>query len=166
MSKLLRFHKILFSILLIIASSSSYGQDTAIVTNVIPITPDSIKVYHPDSSLRILNLNPFVTLHVDSSLSYQLLINKSPDNYFWYLKNSPIGLRINKDNGLLSFRAEKSYFLSGKLKYDYNYKVILGVQNMADPAERIDTAFTIVFYSTEIVPSRVKPAISSTSVGR
>ncbi len=37
-------------------------------------------------SLRIINLNPYFTLHVDSSLSYQLQINKNPENYFWYLK--------------------------------------------------------------------------------
>src|ERR1700692_2014567 len=82
-----------------------------------------------DTLLRIRNLNPFFTLHVDSTLSYKLEINKNPDQYFWFLKNSPVGLKINKDNGLLTFRAEKSYFLSGKLKYDYNYKVNLGVQN-------------------------------------
>jgi hypothetical protein len=94
---------------------------------------DSLQIYHPDSSLRIINLNPYFTLHVDSTLSYQLQINKNPENYFWYLKNSPIGLKINKDNGLLSFRAEKAYFLSGKLKYDVNYRVLIGVQNLSDP---------------------------------
>src|SRR6187402_2727994 len=76
---------------------------------------DSIQIYNPDSTLRIINLNPYFTLHVDSSLYYQLQINKNPENYFWFLKNSPIGLRINKDNGLLSFKAEKAYFLSGRL---------------------------------------------------
>ncbi len=89
------------------------------------------------------------------------MVNKNPQNYFWYLKNSPVGLRINKDNGLLSFEATKSYFLSGKLKYDLNYKVLVGVQNLTDPAERIDTSFTIVFYNTEIIPSKVKPAVNS-----
>jgi hypothetical protein len=69
---------------------------------------------------------------------------------------------MNKDNGLLSFRAEKSYFLSGRLKYDVNYKVNLGVQNLNDPAERIDTSFTIVFYNTEIIPTKVKPSVSGT----
>jgi hypothetical protein len=123
---------------------------------------DSIQIYHPDSSLRIVNLNPYFTLHVDSSLAYQLQINKNPENYFWYLKNSPVGLRINKDNGTLSFKADKSYFLSGRLKYDMNYKVNIGVQNLADPKEKIDTSFTIVFYSTEIIPSKVKPMVSGT----
>ena len=125
--------------------------------------PDSsFQIYHPDSTLRIINLNPYFTLHVDSSLSYQLQINKNPGNYFWYLKNSPIGLRINKDNGLLSFKAEKAYFLSGRLKYDVNYKVLIGVQNLRDPAEKIDTGFSIVFYNTEIIPTRVKPNVGGT----
>ena len=125
--------------------------------------PDSsFQIYHPDSTLRIINLNPYFTLHVDSSLSYQLQINKNPENYFWYLKNSPIGLRINKDNGLLSFKAEKAYFLSGRLKYDVNYKVLIGVQNLRDPAEKIDTGFSIVFYNTEIIPTRVKPNVGGT----
>jgi hypothetical protein len=101
-------------------------------------------------------------VHVDSSLNYQLQINKNEANYFWYLKNSPVGLRINKDNGLLSFRADKSFFLSGKLKYDVNYNVILGVQNLADPSEKVDTSITLVFYNTEIVPSKVKPTVSNT----
>jgi hypothetical protein len=131
---------------------------------IISRAQDSVVVYHPDSSLRIINLNPYFTLHVDSTLSYQLQINKNPDNYFWFLKNSPVGLRINKDNGLISFKADKSYFLSGKLKYDLNYKVIVGVQNLNDPAERVDTSFSIVFYNTDIVPSRVKPSVSSSIV--
>ena len=101
--------------------------------------------YAQDSVLRIININPFFTLHVDSTLNYQLQINKNPENYFWYLKNSPIGLRVNKDNGLLTFKAEKTYFLSGRLKYDINYKVQVGVQNLHDPGEKIDTSFVIVF---------------------
>lgn len=116
----------------------------------------------PDSILRIINLNPYFTLHVDSSLSYQLQINKNPDAYFWFLKNSPIGLRINKDNGLLSFKADKAYFLSGRLKYDVNYKVVVGVQKLSDPTERVDTSFSIVFYNTEIISTRVKPNVSGT----
>lgn len=123
---------------------------------------ESVEPDNPDAALRIINLNPYFTLHVDSSLSYQLQINKDSQNYFWYLKNSPIGLRVNKDNGLLSFKADKSYFLSGKLKYDVSYKVLVGVQNLTNPNERIDTGFTIVFYNTEIVPSRVKPNVNGT----
>jgi len=124
--------------------------------------PDSTSIFHPDSSLRIIDLNPYFTLHVDSTLSYQLQINKNPSNYFWYLKNAPVGLRINKETGNLTFKADKAFFLSGRLKYDVNYKVIVGVQNLNDPTEKIDTGFTIVFYSTEIIPSRVKPSISGT----
>lgn len=119
-------------------------------------------VMNTDTTLRIIDLNPFFTLHVDSTFSYQLHINKEPENYFWYLKNAPIGLRINKENGTISFKADKSYFLSGRLKYDVNYNVNIGVQNLKDPKERVDTNFTIVFYNTEIVPSRVKPTVSNT----
>ncbi|HEX5653701.1 MAG TPA: hypothetical protein VFX58_11545 [Chitinophagaceae bacterium] len=115
-----------------------------------------------DSSLRIINLNPFFTLHVDSLLSYQLAINKEEKNYYWYIKNSPVGLKINKDNGLLSFKAEKSYFMSGKLKLDQEYTVRLGVQNLSDPADKVDTSITLVFYNTEIVMPRVKPTVAGT----
>ena len=116
----------------------------------------------PDSSLRIKNINPYFSLHVDSSLKYQLEINKDIVKYYWFLKNGPVGLKINKDNGLLTFKAEKSYFLSGRLKYDLNYKVNLSVQNLDYPAERVDTSFTILFYNTEIIPSRVKPTVTNT----
>jgi len=125
-----------------------------------PSSTDSARIAD-DSVLRIRNLNPFFTLHVDSTLSYKFEINKRPDQYFWFLKNSPVGLKINKDNGVLTFKAEKSYFLSGKLKYDYNYKVNIGVQNLNFPVERVDTSFTLVFFTTEIVPSHVKPTVSS-----
>lgn len=140
---------------------AGHSQETDTLPEPAPPV-DSMQVFHPDTTLRIINLNPYFTLHVDSSLSYQLQINKNPENYFWYLKNSPVGLRINKDNGLLSFKADKSFFLSGKLKYDVTYKVNMGVQNLADPTEKIDTSFSIVFYNTEIVPSKVKPAVGST----
>jgi len=73
-------------------------------------------------------------------------------------------LRINKENGIVSFKADKSYFLSGKLKYDVNYKVLVGVQNLGNPRERVDTSFTIVFYNTEIIPSRVKPTVDNNLV--
>ena len=115
-----------------------------------------------DTVLQIVELNPYFTLHVDSTLNYQLKINKNPRNYFWFLRNAPVGLRIHRDHGIVSFKADKSYFLSGKLKYDVNYKVQLGVQNKNAPDERIDTSFTIVFYNTEIIPSLVKPSISHT----
>jgi hypothetical protein len=125
---------------------------------------DSVSVVpeNVDTVLRITNLNPFFSLHVDSMLSYQLSINKDEKKYYWYLKNSPVGLKINKDNGLLTFKAEKSYFLSGKLKFDVEYSVRLGVQNLADPKEKIDTGFTLIFYNTEVVLPKVKPTVSGT----
>ena len=115
-----------------------------------------------DTTLRIRNLNPYISLHVDSLLSYPLEINKDQARFYWYLKNAPVGLRIGKDNGLLSFKAEKAYFLSGRLKYDFEYKVTLGVQNLDNPKEKVDTSFTLVFFSTEIIPSRVKPSVNNT----
>jgi hypothetical protein len=145
---------IAFAILFTILSFSAFAQikaDTLI--HLIPV---------PDSSLRIKNINPYFTLHVDSSLKYQLVINKDIEKYYWFLKNGPVGLKINKDNGLLTFKAEKSYFLSGRLKYDFEYKVNLSVQNLDFPEERVDTSFTILFYNTEIIPSRVKPTVTST----
>ncbi len=129
---------------------SAQNDTTIVVADTIPV------------ALRIIDLNPYFTLHVDSTFSYQLQINKDPQNYYWYLKNAPVGLRINKESGLITFKADKSYFLSGKLKYDVNYKVLIGVQNLRDPNEKIDTSFTIVFYNTEIIPSKVKPTVSST----
>ncbi len=115
-----------------------------------------------DTALRIINLNPYFTLHVDSILQYKMEINKNPDAYYWYLKNSPIGVRLNKDNGLLTVKVEKSYFFSGKLKYDNEYKVNVGVQNLRDPKDKVDTSLTIVFYNTDIIPSKVKPSVSGT----
>ncbi|RYF98454.1 MAG: hypothetical protein EOO07_38140, partial [Chitinophagaceae bacterium] len=123
------------------------------------ITPSTI---FNDTALRIKNLDPYITLHVDSTLRYQLEINKPLVDYYWFLKNSPVGLKINKDNGMLTFKAEKNYFLSGRLKYDYEYKVRLSVQNLNIPSEKVDTSFTLLFYSTEIIPSRVKPTVSKT----
>lgn len=114
-----------------------------------------------DTVLRIKNFSPYFTLHVDSTLDYQFEINKDTKEYYWYLKNSPVGLRINKDNGTLHFKADKSYFLSGKLRYDYPYKVQVGIQNLNLPTEKIDTFFTLVFYNTEIIPSKLKPSISN-----
>jgi hypothetical protein len=114
-----------------------------------------------DTLLRIRNLSPFFTVHVDSMLNYGLEINKNPSNYYWYLRNSPLGIKIDKDNGMLTFKADRSYFLSGRLRYDYPYKVSVGVQNLQKPEERIDTTFTIQFFTTDIVPSRLKPSVNS-----
>lgn len=135
-----------------------FSQDPV---NHVPAIIDSAKKIE-DTALRIRNLNPYFTLHVDSTLSYALEINKDPSRYFWFLKNSPLGLKINKDNGMLTFKADKSYFLSGKLKYDYQYKVNIGVQNLSNPQERVDTSFTLVFFTTDIISSKVKPTVSTT----
>ncbi len=138
-----------------------------VATDTVPKPVDTAAMSFPavdsfDMHLRIKNLNPYFTLHVDSSLNYKLEINRDEAGYYWYLRNSPVGLRINKDNGMLSFKAEKSFFLSGKLKYDNEYRVNLGVQSLNNPKEHVDTSFTIVFYNTDIIVSRVKPSVSST----
>jgi len=147
--------KFFWSTLLICIVESSFAQFA-----------DSIALSHSshgaDSSLRIINLNPYFTQHVDSGLSYQFQINRDQSEYYWFLKNSPVGLKINKDDGLLTFKAEKSYFLSGKLKYDFPYKVSMGVQNLLDPEDRVDTSFTLLFYNTDIIPSKVKPSVVGT----
>lgn len=135
------------------------GQVT--LNDSIPTTPSDSSVVSVDSALRIKNLNPVFNLHVDSTLIYNLEINRSESDYYWYLKNAPLGMKINKDNGLLYFKPEKTFFLSGKLKYDQEYKVWIGVQNLDHPKDKIDTFFTIVFYNTEIIPSKVKPTVSS-----
>jgi hypothetical protein len=114
----------------------------------------------PEDTLRIRNLNPYFSLHVDSSLYYQLEINREPSRYFFFMKDAPVGMKI-KENGLITFRAERSYFLSGRLKYDVQYKVKIGVQNLDNPKDRIDTSFTIQFFTTDVIPSRVKPTVSS-----
>lgn len=129
-------------------------------TTQIKVKVDSNFVKKEDTVLRIKNFSPYFTLHVDSTLDYHFEINRDPQQYYWYLKNSPVGLRINKDNGILHFKADKSYFLSGKLKYDNEYKVRMGIQNLNDPTDKVDTVFTLVFYNTEIIPSRIKPTVS------
>ena len=147
--------KSFWSALLIFVIKNSFGQfaDSIAVSNF--ANPE-------DSSLRIINLNPYFTQHVDSTLSYQFQINRDQSKYYWFLKNSPVGLKINKDDGLLTFRAEKSYFLSGKLKYDFPYKVAIGVQNLLNPGDRVDTSFTLLFFNTDIIPSKVKPTVAGT----
>ena len=151
----LALHFIVLALLIVPGFTFAQHDTTAPPAQVVAPAPQA------DSTLRIINLNPYFTIHVDSTLTYALQINKDSSRYYWYVRNSPVGLRINKDNGMLTFRAEKSYFLSGKLKYDVNYKVDVGVQNLRDPKERVDTFFSIVFYNTDIVPSRVKPSITS-----
>lgn len=131
------------------------------IIDSLPKKADSVVVKIEDS-LRIKNLNPYFTVHVDSTINYKFEINKDPAQYYWYLKNSPLGLKINKDNGLITLKGDKAYFLSGKLKYDFEYKVKMAVQNLNNPKDRVDTSFTVVFYNPEVIPSRVKPTVSST----
>lgn len=145
--------------LFLLVSISSYAQQDSLPHSLLPATVDSVPANAP---LRITNLNPYFTIHSDSTLNYNLEINKDEKRYYWFVRNSPVGLRINKDDGVLTFKAEKSYFLSGKLKYDVEYKVNIGVQNLSDPSEKVDTFFTIVFYNTDIIVSKVKPTVSST----
>jgi hypothetical protein len=114
----------------------------------------------PEDTLRIRNLNPYFSLHVDSILSYQLEINRDPSRYFFFMKDAPVGMKV-KENGLITFRADKSYFLSGRLKYDVQYRVKIGVQNLDNPKDRLDTSFTIQFFTTDVIPSHVKPTVSS-----
>lgn len=159
---------IVLFVVLIIQTCGLMAQVTHnVTTDTVPKPVDTTTLPLPvvdsfDMHLRIKNLNPYFTLHVDSSLIYKLEINRDEAGYYWYLRNSPVGLRINKDNGTLSFKAEKSFFLSGKLKYDNEYRVNLGVQSLNNPKEHVDTSFTIVFYNTDIIVSRVKPSVSST----
>src|SRR5690606_20892831 len=47
------------------------------------------------------------------------------------------------------------------LKYDYEYKVAISVQNLENPKDKVDTNFIIQFYSTEIIASRVKPTVTN-----
>ena len=148
-----------FVVVLLVLSFKTQGQIT--VTDSLARLQDTILVKQKDTVLRIKNFSPYFTLHVDSTLDYHFEINKDPKNYYWYLKNSPVGLKINKDNGVLHFKAEKSFFLSGKLKYDNDYKVKLGVQNLDDGSDKVDTTFTLLFYNTDIIPSRIKPTVTN-----
>jgi hypothetical protein len=148
-----------FVVVLLILSFKTQGQ--IIVMDSLARLRDTILVKQKDTVLRIKNFSPYFTLHVDSTLDYHFEINKDPKNYYWYLKNSPVGLKINKDNGVLHFKAEKSFFLSGKLKYDNDYKVKLGVQNLDDGSDKVDTTFTLLFYNTDIIPSRIKPTVTN-----
>lgn len=155
-----RFFIALLALSVTLISVQATAQDTP-ATDTLPKPVDTVQ--KPiDTVLRIKNLNPYFTLHVDSILQYRLDINKTPSNYYWYLRNSPVGVRINKDNGTLTIKVEKSFFLSGKLKYDYEYRVVVGVQSLIDPKDKVDTSLTVVFYNTDIIPSRVKPSVNGT----
>ncbi len=125
------------------------------------IIDDTIQSPAIDSSaLRIINMNSYFNQHVDSSNVYTFRINRNQSLYYWYIKNAPVGLTINKDNGHLSFKAAKNYFLSGKIKYDFPYIANLSVQSLNDPNDKVDTSFSISFYNTEIIPSSIKLSVS------
>lgn len=158
---LLRFNSFLFSLLLFQGNIFAQNLPDTSAPTEIDTEPKQTTIVNPDTILRIKNLQPFFTLHVDSTLRYKLEINKNQDSYYWYLKNAPVGLKIDKDNGELFFKASKSYFLSGKLKYDTEYKVQLGVQNLNNPKEKTDTIFSLFFYNTEIIPGRLHASIVS-----
>jgi hypothetical protein len=158
--KLESFFKTLFVLSVSFISVHGFGQEQP--TDSLPRHIVDTVHRSTDTVLRITNLNPYFTLHVDSVLQYKLEINREPSGYYWYLRNSPVGVRINKDNGTVTVKVEKSFFLSGKLKYDNEYKVHVGVQSLTDPTQRVDTSMTIVFYNTDIIPSRVKPSVSGT----
>ncbi len=166
MRKKITFKVFTAVLFLLVLSCHAQGQiNTDSVMNhsdsVLTKHQDTVFIRPLDTVLRIKNFSPYFTLHVDSTLDYHFEINKNPDEYYWYLKNSPVGLKINKDNGVLRFKAEKSYFLSGKLKYDNEYKVRLGVQNLNNGSDRVDTTFTLLFYNTDIIPSKIKPTVSN-----
>ncbi|MFZ9661362.1 MAG: hypothetical protein ACO29O_05730 [Chitinophagaceae bacterium] len=149
--------KLLLFIYLLCFCFFGYSQDIKSDSALGVVDPGQHAII--DTVLRITNLNPYFTIHVDSVLNYELKINKDPNNYYWFLKEAPIGVKLDKSTGNLYFKAEKSFFRSGKLKYDVPYKVQLGVQNLFNPNERTDTALTILFYNTEINVSKLKPAI-------
>lgn len=158
----MRFLLFVYILLNVNVSFSQEAQkDTIIVPlDTLPLIP--LEPKPTDTILRITNLNPFFTLQVDSTLVYDLEINKPPHHFFWFLKNAPIGVKIDKNTGVLYFKADKSYFKSGKLKYDIPYKVEVGIQNLRDAAERTESSFTLLFYNTEVIISKIKPTIGNT----
>ena len=154
--------RILFFISFIFLVQVSIAQ----VNDTIPLANDTTRLEHitkpnVDTSLRIQNLNPYFSMHVDSSINYKLLINKTPSNYYWYLKNAPAGLTVDKDHGIIRVKSNKSLFLSGRVKYDYDYTVQIGVQSLIDPKDKVDTSFIITFYNTDVILPRIKPSVLS-----
>jgi len=47
------------------------------------------------------------------------------------------------------------------LKYDQEYNVKVGVQNLSNPNEKIDTSFTLIFYNTEVLQPKLKFTVSN-----
>ena len=150
----------ILSVFLFTQLSAQEKTDTIIVTQDTILTPVSDPL-DTDTVLRVINLNPFFTIQVDSTLTYDFQINRPKSNYFFYLKNAPIGVKLDKSTGLLYFKADKSYFKSGKLKYDIPYAVELGVQNLRNAEERFESSFTLLFYSTEVIVSKLKPTVGN-----
>ncbi len=156
--------KIKLFIIFLAASQFSFAQEISKDTTL--PTKDTISnlpapKQDADSVLRIMNLSPFFSLQADSTLTYDFKINRPMDQYFWYLKSAPVGLRIDKNTGILFFRADKNLFKSGRLKFDVPYKVEFGVQNLRNASERIDTSFNLLFFSTEINITRLKPTVGN-----
>lgn len=151
--------RLLFSIALftLVMNAVSFAQDST-RTDTIP-TIVQLPALPQDTVLRITNLNPYFTIHVDSVLNYDLNINRNEENYFWYMKQAPVGVKLERTTGTLYFKADKSFFKSGKLKYDLPYTISVGVQSLSDPKDRVDTSIVILFYSTEIVVSKIKPEV-------
>lgn len=151
---------LLLSVFLFTQLKAQEQSDTIIVKQDTVLTPVS-EPLDIDTVLRVINLNPFFTIQVDSTLTYDFQINRPTENYFFYLKNAPIGVKLDKNTGLLYFKADKSYFKSGKLKYDIPYAVELGVQNLRNAEDRFESSFTLLFYSTEVIVSKLKPTIGN-----
>lgn len=152
---------ILFVFFISISIFASGQTDTTIQAKPTDSTLLPTPAGFQDTALRITNVNPYFTLHVDSVLNYDFIINKKPADYYWFLSNSPVGVKIDRKTGVLYVKGEKALFKNGRLKYDVPYRVQLGVQNLHNPTDRVDTAFTLLFYSTEIIVSRLKPSTSS-----
>lgn len=152
---------LLFSVFLSTQLIAQQQSDTIIVKQDTVLTTDSEPFLDTDTVLRVINLNPFFTIQVDSTLTYDFQINRPKSNYFFYLKNAPIGVKLDKSTGVLYFKADKSYFKSGKLKYDIPYAVELGVQNLRNAEERFESSFTLLFYSTEVIVSKLKPTVGN-----
>lgn len=142
------------------ADTTIKKTDTTIVNSDTTIAGVEVKA-DPDSILRIINLNPFFTLQVDSTLVYDFQINKPAQGYFWFLKNAPVGVKLDRNTGLLSFKADRSYFKSGKLKYDTPYNIEMGVQNLKDAHERFESSFTLLFYNTEVIVTKLTPTVGN-----
>lgn len=151
-------YPILILLLLFFSAARAQVKPDSIVLKPIHEIPH---IFNSDTALRITNFSPFFSLHVDSSLNYRFQINKDARKYYWYLKNAPAGFKIDKDNGTLSFRSNKSLFLSGRLKYDREYPVSFGIQSLSNPADRLDTTLNVIFYSTDVVYPKIKPSVVS-----